>query len=158
MKKILTVLLTTLMVMAIPANVFAQEGDNVQEISSTSATLELYAKKASSYTIKLPSKVDVSSTSTTVSISACGNVSGSEQIVIEENKGESGTTVNYLQDVTDLKDDKALTVSVDTAISGTDITADYNQKAVATMTITHDELDAGDYTCNLPITIKLETI
>jgi len=151
MKKLLTILLAAAMLVVAPATIFADE-DNIQELGTddASGTIELEATISSSYTLKLPLKVDVSSNSSTCDIYAKGDVDGSKTIVIsEDNAGE-----NVLEDGADLKADKALTVTFGTGIAGSDITSDYGS-AKETITIVHDTLQAGSWTCSLPILIKL---
>jgi len=151
MKKLLTILLAAAMLVVAPATIFADE-TNVQELGEddASGTIELEATISSSYTLKLPLKVDVSETSSTCDIYAKGDVDGSKTIVIsEDNAGE-----NVLEDGADLKTDKTLTITFGSGISGADITSEYGD-AKETITIVHDALEAGSWTCSLPILISL---
>lgn len=148
MKKILTVLLATAMIAALPANVFADELELTN--ASTTGTITLSATKASSYTVKLPKVVDVSSLSTGIDIFAKGDVDGSKKLAIEEtDAGE-----NYLKDEAGIKQDKLLSVTA-AYVNGEDITSDYGQSKNATLVVAHEELDAGAWKCELPILIRL---
>ena len=55
MKKILTLLFVSMLMIAMPSTVFADQNDN--EVTGESATVELYAAVASQYTVKLPLRV-----------------------------------------------------------------------------------------------------
>lgn len=155
MKKILYVLVVTALIITIPAQIFAEE-DNEKEITSTDGTssessIQLEATIVSAYTLKFPKKVDVQQTSTTVDIFAKGDVDGSKKIVIEEKNQGS----NVLKDSAELKEDTSLSISFAGGIDGDDIGSDYDT-AKDTMTIEHDQLKAGLWSCELPIVIKLE--
>lgn len=159
MKKILTVLLAIAMITTTSTGIFAEE--NEQEIA-TGATLadlsgkiNLEAIKASSYTVKLPKKVDVSNNSTTFDILAKGDVDASKKIVIVEgNQGQNKLTD---QAAVGAKTAVSLTVSFNGGILGKDIQAAYGT-AKDTVTITHSDLAAATWKCELPITIKLQDI
>ena len=159
MKKILTVLLTIAMFVAAPGGaLFADEQtiDNSQTSDGTaSGSIELEAIIASSYTLKLPLHVDVTENETTINIYAKGNVDGGKKIVIAEDN--AGT--NVLEDAADKFTDKTLTVTAGSAILGSDINnLDFNIEKGTTMTFEHDALEAGKWTCTLPIVISLENI
>lgn len=149
MKKILTAVLATAMIMAMPvATVFADEND--QEITTASGTVQLVASKASAYTVKLPVSVDVSAASTIFKAYVKGDVDGSKKLVIAENNAGQ----NYLEDDADLKDDVLVNVAIDKAIDGDDIIATYTEDCI-TFTVTHNALGAGTFRCALPLTISL---
>ena len=153
MKKFLTVLLSAAMLIAAPATIFADE--NIQELGSTDesdvdGSIDLEAIIVSSYTLKLPTKVDVKNNSTTFDIYAKGDVDGAKKIVISEDNAGN----NELTDASGVKTAQKLTVSFGQGILGSDIKADYDT-AKETVTVTHDTLLAGSWSCELPIVIQL---
>lgn len=160
MKKILTALLAVAMVTTASTGVFANElGDNEQEVKTgvtladLNGTIDLEAIMVSSYTIKLPKKLNVNEKTVTCDIQAKGDVDGSKKIVIEEvNKGQ-----NKLLDDANTKQAVSLSVSFGDGIEGGTIKADYDT-AKEVMTITHGDLEAATWKCQLPIVIKLADI
>lgn len=152
MKKLLAILMTAALILELPvANILAE-----QELSEADSegTVELVASKASSYSIKLPIQVDVSATSTTFKAYVKGDVDGSKKIVIAEDKSAGD---NYLKDEANLKPDVPLEITIDKAMNGEDIQADYTSDGI-TFTVLHDPIDAGNFKCNLPLTITLTAI
>lgn len=154
MKKILTALLTLAMMIATPASIFADtptKTENDQEITTTQGTVKLVASKVSSYTLMLPLEVDVSTSGTTANIYAKGDVDGNKKIVISENG-----TGHKLVDAANLKADVGVTVAFGSGIDGKDITANYSDSVKETMTITHNGILAGSWSCDLPIVISVQ--
>ena len=152
MKKYLTVLFVAMMMVILPANIFAEEGMN--EVTDDSATVELEAIKASSYKVKLPKKVDVSETSKTFNVFTAGDIAASEELVISYDS----TSTIYLQDVVSGSDKANVALGINAA-DGTfhsdDLNVDYGD-AKAVFTITHGALQAGKYAAVLPVTITLQ--
>lgn len=158
MKKILTTILTTALLVSVPATIFADTPE-MEELSknATSGSIQLFAEHASEYFIKLPKKLDVSATSTTFNIYAKGDIDGSKMIVIEEGKNDGKD--NYLNDDANIKTAKKLTVTSAGGIKGKDISSSaYDEQKGTTMTITHDAIEAGKWSGVLPIVIKLADI
>lgn len=151
MKKILTILMLAALVLASPANIFADQELNQ---NSTSGTVQLTASKASTYTVKLPTSVDVSADSATFKAFIKGDVDGAKKVVIAEDTSK-GT--NILKNNAIDGRDVDLTISVDKAINGADITSEYTEDGI-TITVSHETIAAGTYTCNLPLTISLVEI
>ena len=156
MKKILTVLLTTAMMIGAPSAIFADEqtiASNAQTEDATGTVL-LEASKVSSYTVKLPKTVNVSQDTTSFNIYAKGDVDGSKMVVIAEADGD-----HYIKDNAKLKADKKLTVTAGAGIKGADIKNDaYDETKGTTMTIVHNAIEAGTWAGELPIVIKLAAI
>ena len=155
MKKFLTVLLTAAMIASFPANIFAEEAQN-QELKEdvTTGNIALVASKASTYYVKLPTKVDVSSGSATINIYAKGDVDAAKMIVVKAATGD-----HYLKDDAKDKSDVKLTVTDAQGIKGADInSANYNTEKGSSMTVTHNGILAGSWSGTLPIVISLENI
>jgi hypothetical protein len=152
MKKILTILMLAALVLASPANIFAEDQELTQ--NTTSGTVQLTASKASTYTVKLPTSVDVSANSATFTAYIKGDVDGAKKLVIAEDKSK-GTNVLKNNAVTGR--DVDLTISVDKSIDGSDITSEYASTGI-TITVSHADIAAGTYTCDLPLTISLADI
>ena len=152
MKKILTILMLAALVLASPANIFAEDQELNQD--STSGTVKLTAEKASTYTVKLPTSVDVSATSATFTAYIKGDVDGAKKLVIAEDTN-NGTNVLKNNAVAGRNVD--LTISVDKSINGSDITSEYTSDGIV-ITVSHAAIAAGTYTCDLPLTISLVKI
>ena len=152
MKKILTILMLAALVLASPANIFAEDQELNQD--STSGTVKLTAEKASTYTVKLPTSVDVSANSATFTAYIKGDVDGAKKLVIAEDTNK-GTNVLKNNAVTGRNVD--LTISVDKSINGSDITSEYTSDGIV-ITVSHAAIAAGTYTCDLPLTISLVKI
>ena len=152
MKKILTVLFVTMMMVVLPANIFADEDMN--EVTGNSATVELEALKASTYKVKLPRKVDVSDASKSFNVLTAGDIAASEELVI----AYDNTSTIYLSDIVSgsEKADVALGISVSGGTFHSDDLAVNYGDAKAVFTITHGALQAGKYTAVLPVTITLQ--
>ena len=155
MKKILTALLATALLVATPSAIFADENPNQELNTPSSGSIELFATVASSYTLKLPKKVDVSAASTEIKIYAKGDVDGGKKIMVRE-KVETGG--HSLADKASKQQAVALTVTAGTGINGKDVGADYNDEKYTTLTVAHGTLGAADWSCNLPIVISLDNI
>ena len=161
MKKILTVLLTAAMFICGPANgLFAEEqvlnnaNDSAEEITGE---IELEAIIASTYYVQLPKKVNVANKETTINIYARGDVDGDKELVILEDKTTDVT--HSLVDEGGKNSDVLLTITSGAAIKGKDIkTNEYDLTKGTTMLITHGDINAGKWTCDLPIIIKLQTL
>lgn len=151
MKKTLTALLLVSLMMILPANVFA---DEEQEVSGNSANVTLYATKNSTYYVKLPVRVDVSAVSETFTVLAKGDIASSEELTI----GYASGTYNLVDTVAEsTKTPVALNVSVtNPTFAYTDLGNTYGQNG-ATFTISHNALQAGAYECVLPVTISLDS-
>ena len=155
MTKILTILMLAALVLASPANIFADEATE-QELSqeSTGGTVKLTASKASTYTVKLPKSVDVSANSATFTAYIKGDVDGAKKLVIAEDTN-NGTNVLKNNAVTGRNVD--LKITVDKSINGSDISSEYASTGI-TITVSHADIAAGTYTCDLPLTISLANI
>lgn len=155
MKKILTTILTSALLICAPATVFAETPEmEALDKNATSGSIELVAEHASEYYVKLPKKLDISDTSTTFNIFAKGDVDGSKMIVFEEGKNDGKD--NYLKDDAQLKADKKLTVTSAGGIKASDLNAnEYDETKGTTMTIVHDAIEAGKWSGTLPIIIRL---
>mgnify|MGYP003321999835 CR=1 FL=1 len=155
MKKILTALLAAAMLIVAPAaNIFADEPTD-QEIAkgTDSATIKLYAALESSYTVKLPIKVSVQNTSTNIPIYAKGNVDGSKKIVVAEKTVSGG---HKLVDAAGKKTALALGVT-GVEFAGENLTDKYGD--ASNMVVAHDAItEAGDWGCDLAITISLDDV
>lgn len=145
MKKILIIFIVAIVCVS-STRIFAEE----QEISNDNATIELIAEKTSTYTIKLPMYVDVSSQQTKIDIYVKGDVDDSKKIEVSENNNET----HYLINISN-KDIKYELLVTGSSIEGKDILAQYDDNSAITLTINHDEIAAGSYSCSLPILIKL---
>lgn len=155
MKKILTVLLSIAMIIATPATLFADQIEMVEtNKDATSGEILLSATKASEYYVKLPKALDVSEDETTFNIYARGDIDGSKEIVIEENKLNG--QANKIEDAAGLKAAKELTVTCAGAIAANDLDPlSYDDAQGTTMTIEHDSIEAGTWSGKLHITIRL---
>lgn len=149
MKKYLTILLAAAMMLVAPAGVFADELQELNE-NPTEGTIKLIANKTSSYTVKLPKVLDVSSDSTTFDIQAKGDVDGAMVLVVEKDTGD-----HALVDASGKNEDIALTITDGSGISGKVIEAEYVDTAKDSMTIEHAAITAGDWSYELPIVIRL---
>lgn len=160
MKKILTVLLSLSILIAMPAQIFAEENpiETVETLANaTEGEIILTASKASEYFIKLPKTLDISNNSTTFNIYARGDIDGSMEIVFEEKKNNGND--NKLVDDAGLKDDKVLTVTCSGAISADDLNPNnYEGAEGTTMTVSHDAIEAGSWSGTLPISIRLSSV
>lgn len=157
MKKILTVLLAVAMVATTSTGIFAEElSPNEVEVKTgetladLTGSIDLEAIMVSSYTVKLPKKLDVKEKKVTCDIKAKGDVDAAKKIVIEESNAGQNKLVDQAGDKTAVD----LSVSFGNGIEGKDIKADYDT-AKETMTIEHGDLAAATWKCQLPIVIKL---
>ena len=157
MKKLLTVLLSMAMIIAGPAASVFADSPVLEEQEKTdlgSADIALTATKASTYTVKLPKKLDVSSDETTFAIEALGDVDGDYELAFEESNAGS----NVLTDLSGRIDALTLTVTVGDPIAGKDIGATYNSEKASSMKIEHAGIKAGTWQGTLPIIIKLQKV
>lgn len=159
MKKILTFLMVgTLMICCPIANVFAEEVPNETEINnivdSSEGSVLLTATKASSYSVQLPIKVDVSSGTGTITIKAKGDVDSAFEISVTE----KADATNKLVDKADENNTVDITVTPGSAISGALVTSSYTDTAKTEIGIAHNGLTAGSYSYNFPIVISLQKI
>ena len=151
MKKVLTTLLATAMLLSVPVAIFADEEN------PTSGQVDLIATVGSSYYLLIPTNVDVTAASSTFDIKVKGDVDSGKKVIIVEDKGTEGNTINYLVDNADDDNKYALTSSVSGVINGADVPSEYGD-ALITFTLTHDTLAAGVYSCTFPIKISLGDI
>lgn len=153
MKKILTVLLSLLMIFISPIGVLAEDQAN-----PTSGQVTLTATQTSSYYVLLPTSVDVLTSPKTFDIQVKGDVDSAKKIEITEDKGTLGQDINYLVDNADEENMVAISTSVSGAINGASIKSQYDDAVKITFTVTHAALTAGTYTCQLPLVIALKPI
>ena len=151
MKKILTALLATALMISAPMCLFAEEAETP---NPQTGQVDLIASKSSTYYLQIPKNVDVSESGKTFDILIKGDVDSAKQLAINEDKGEQGTTVNYLVDTADSNNKVAISTTVSDPVIGANITSAYLAKI--TFTVTHDALSAGSYTCGMPIKISLQ--
>lgn len=156
MRKYLSLLLALLLSLS-PTAISAT--DDYNEVTSDGdQTIELYALVTSSYTVKLPKSVDVSTSGTTFTIEVKGDIAADEQISISfDDCSLSETSVKTGDDA---HEDIELTVSADVETFTFDlIEADtYAETGKATVTVTHDTIPAGDWSADLSVTISLNDI
>ncbi|MBQ9424520.1 MAG: hypothetical protein IJU42_01080 [Erysipelotrichaceae bacterium] len=153
MKKILTLLFVSMLMIAMPSTVFADQNDN--EVTGESATVELYAAVASQYTVKLPLRVDVSATSTTFNVFAKGSIAADKQLSVSVGSG----THTLADTINGSNRSYALTLNVSGGTFAADtLEANYSDSIKSVFTVTHAALAAGNYSYNLPIVIALENI
>lgn len=151
MKKTLTTFLAAAVLLSAPMAVCADEKN------PTTGQVDLVANVGSSYYLQIPTNVDVTNTSSTFDIKVKGDVDSAKKVVIVEDKGSDGQTVNYLVDGADENNKYALASSVSGTINGSAVLAEYGDAKI-TFTLTHDALAAGAYTCAFPIKISLGDI
>jgi len=150
MKKIL-MLMCVAMLLSVPNNVFAETDE---EVTGNDATVSLIAAKASSYTVKLPKTVDVTDNTKTFDIFAKGDISADKQLVVTCQQ-----TGLYLEDVVP-GSNKRMPISAsisDGTFTYDALAGDYTQRK-AVVTITHESLPAGNFHCDLPVTITLAEV
>ena len=148
MKKILSVLFVSLLCLCMPSAIFADEDE---EISGDNATVTLIASKASAYTLRLPRTVDVSLNSKSFDVYAKGDIWADKKLDVTVSAGD-----HKLSDVVSGgKADVAIDVNVaNGSFASNELSADYTNRK-ATFTVTHADLAAGNYSCELPLTIAL---
>ena len=158
MKKILTVLLAAAMMIVTPVGIFAEtpapaktDADQELDKNPTSGKIELFANLASSYTLLLPLKLDVSTSGATANIYAKGDVDGDKKIVIAEDGSN-----HALKDKANAKTDVGVTIAFGSGIAGDTVKTDYDNGVKETMTVTHSGIKAGEWSCELPIVISLQ--
>ncbi len=152
MKKILTALFVTLLMICMPANLFADQNDN--EVTGDEASVELYALVASQYTVKLPLRVDVAATSTTFNVYAKGSIAADKQLDVT-----CGNGTHALADVTTGSSrSAALTINVSGGtFAANALEANYSDSIKSVFTVTHAALAAGNYSYELPVVIALNS-
>lgn len=155
MKKILTTLLAAAMLIAAPSAIFADEYQDLK--GAQTATVKLKATIASSFYVRLPKEVSVEQATTRFTILAKGDVDAAKQIVFSEYIKE-GDDCNYIADESNKNEPVEITVTPGDPIKGVDVGADYNDQKGSTMKVFHDKLNAGTWSCQLPIVISLEDV
>jgi len=145
MKKIATLLFVSLLLVVLPANIFAED----QEVN-TDTTVTLTAAKVSTYTVKLPRSFDVSNNSSSFDVFVKGDISSDKELTITCTQNHSMADV-----VTGSNRTVALTVAVSNGTFGySELPAAYSN-VKASITISHDTIPAGSYSYNLPVAISL---
>ena len=151
MKKILTTLMVAMLMAIVPMNLFA-EGDTDLGNNPTSGTVELYANVASEYSVKFPSRVDVTPTSKTFNVYAKGDIASDETLTISY---DNSSEIKLVDVNTSGKEDIALNISV-TGNTFTYETLPVNYSDTSALfTITHAAITAGAYEADLPLVISL---
>ncbi len=151
MKKILTLLFVSLIMISLPLTVFAQEDTEVSNAEEASVTL--FANIASRYTVRLPASVDVSNESTVFYVQAKGSIAADRKLDIT-----CSDTGHTLIDETATRS-YALSVNVDGgSFSADELTDMYQDDLKAEFTVAHASLSAGNYRYNLPILISLNSV
>ena len=155
MRKFLKALLAlTTVLTLVPTAVFADENivEKPSDSNNTQGSIELYATKASSYSVKLPKSVDVSNDEVTFKVFAFGDIDAATELKVDK-----GTGTHALKDEANGKTDIDLTISVDKTFKYDDLGSDFAQDKFITFTITHNPILAGTYKYDLPIVISLVT-
>lgn len=152
MKKILVFILALFTIF--PTSVFYAD-EETNETTEDSASIQLTASQLSYYVVKMPLTVDATSNMTTFDVYIKGDVDEAKQIEIKEDKGTLCTDVHYLVNNANPTIKYELSIENEDAIAGSIIQEDYTDEAKIGFTIYHDNLKAGDYTCSLPVTIKI---
>jgi len=157
MKKIITILLSITMLMALPMSIYAE--DNNQTIDKDhqgDVSVELYASGTSTYSVYLPTKLDVSGASTTLTIKAKGDITPDEKLNIAVTK--TGIALKDQATNANKRNDIDLTITGDDGTFTYDQIddADYDNNSSVTMTITNEgTIPSGNWKTTLPITISL---
>ena len=149
MKKFLTALIATAVVLGIPSAVYAEEQE-----TDENTTVRLYANVESSYTVRLPEEVDVEDLSTDFTVEALGDISSAEKISVAF---DSSATLTDQNPSDDKRDGIALTVTNGTFDFTYDVLSDeYTDAAAQTVTVSHEEtIPAGIWEVSLPVSISL---
>lgn len=156
MKKVLTVLCSMAVLLAFPANIFAEESNNNDVTSDGTENVVLYAEATSSYTVRLPKKVNVSATESEITIQAKGDIASDEEILITYD--DSSCALADQSGAATTQDDVALTFAFDEGIDAflfDGIKGDFAANSTVVINVTHDALPAGNWEATLPITIAL---
>ena len=154
MKKLLiaVIALFTLCIAFANSTLTYAEGNETNE---DSAVVQLSASKLSYYVVKLPVSVDVTDTMTMFDIYVKGDVDETKKVEVKEDKGTEENEVHYLVNNANPSIKYELTIENDDGLLGSLIQEDYNDDAKIGFTIYHDNLKAGDYSCELPLTIGI---
>lgn len=151
MKKIMITFLTSMMLFASANAVFAEETETETDKDTT---VQLYAEVTSTYTVKLPKKVDVTNKSVSFDVQAKGSISSDEKISVAFDQ------TAQLKDNNDTngRSSIALTISNyahDFLYSVLEV-ATYGNDAKFSVGVTHDnDIPAGSWSVDLPVTIAL---
>lgn len=151
MKKKIFITLCTIFMAILPQTISA---DEIEQADLKNQDVRLFANIASTYTVKLPSEVDVTNLNTSFKIAFKGNISSNEQISVS------------MPEHVNLVDDKKFTTGhdlIDIAVSvdkNDFIYSDLEEKlyiedAEATVSLAHATIPAGNWSVTLPITIGL---
>lgn len=155
MKKIFKVLMIATLVIGCPiANVFADENEVTNIVNSSEGEVPLTATQASSYSILLPTSVDVSTSGAKVVVKAKGDVDSAYKIVVTE----KADATNKLVDNADSTNTVDIIVTTGDPISGSAVGSAYSDTVKTEITITHNGLTAGSYSYELPLVISLQKI
>lgn len=156
MKKILTVLCSVGLLMAMPVNVFA---DEYEVKADGTKNVDLVANATSSYTVKIPKQVDVSDGDEDLTILAKGDIASDEKIAISYD--DSNCALKDTSEATTKQEDVALTISfVDDVCDFLfdDIKGDFANNSKVVINIKHGGIPAGSFAAVLPITIALTSL
>ena len=150
MKKFLTTLTASSLLLAMPMNVLAEDQEITEDCTQN---IKLTANATSSYSVKLPQVFDVTNLSTTLTIYAKGDIAADETLDISyasENIALKDTvTANPHEDIPLSFEGDGVSLTWD------DIDDDYDKNTSMTITITHGALTSGSWEAQLPITIAL---
>lgn len=153
MKKILTVLSVFMMLVAMPIGILAEDDDTTLSNNPEEGTVELYANVASTYSVKFPTRVDVTPTSKDFNVYAKGDIASDETLTISYDDSE---TINLDDGNATTKSLIPLTINVSSNEFGfDDLPADFDDNVYAQFSITHAAITAGHYTADLPLVIEL---
>jgi len=156
MKKLTTLLLALMMLLALPVSVFADEDNYDLGKDDDDVSVELYASGTSTYSVYFPKKLDVSSGNVTLTIKAKGDITPDELLNISFAK-EDIVLEDQAED-DNKRDDIPLTIEGDFgAFEWDDIAdADYANNQSVSVAISHSGILAGSWKTTLPITISLD--
>lgn len=148
--KLVKAALVMICVSLFPLTAFAED---VEATTNGTQNVELYANVVSSYTVKLPRKVDVKNNETSFEIEIKGDIAGDEKltVTVPESASLLETAVNSHNSI-------ALTVANEKNVfTYSDLKSDYvsGGDGSSTVSITHSTIPAGNWSVNLPIVIAL---
>ena len=162
MKKLLTAILATCMLLAMPSAIFADTtDDDTQTYDKSTAEqkkVRLYADVDSTYTVRLPQQVNVKEKSKDFDVDAKGNISSTKKVSVAFDGSASLVDTNTSDKK---KESISLTITNNTHDFLFDdlLADDYNDTAKFTVNVAHDdEIPAGTWEVYLPVTISLASI
>lgn len=159
MKKVLTVLCSMALLLAFPANILADESNDNDVTSDGTENVTLYAEATSSYTVRLPLRVNVADASSTITIQAKGDIASDEEILITYD--DSSCVLQDQSGADTTQDDVTLTFEFDEdkdAFLFNEITGEFAANSTVVINVTHDAIPAGSWEATLPITIALTAL